>query len=214
VGFPAVVTVVTAVAVVAVVAVVLRPQRAPPRPGSTRKRCRSQIRCRSRRTSDRPCRRRGFQDGIDGLRTDGWIQVGDQGGDPGGMRGGGAAAEVPEKFGKPVTSGPLAPKKVVSAPSGAEMAGCPRTSGVARRFPAVSKRMGVPPAEEKFSMSCGFAQKRAYPGNRPRRRRAPRVRLCEPRRCRCVCRTGSIVWSRSRRSPFSSTLGPDRRTAG
>ena len=67
----------------------------------------------------------------------------------------GAAAEVPTKFGKRVPSGSLPPKNVVSAPSGAVIAGCSRTSGVAIRFPAVSKRMGLPPADENASMTGG-----------------------------------------------------------
>jgi hypothetical protein len=71
----------------------------------------------------------------------------------------GAAAEVPTKFGKPVPSGSIPPKNVVSAPSGAVMSGCWRTSGGASRCPAVSKRMGLPPAEEKPSMRGGFAPK-------------------------------------------------------
>jgi len=35
------------------------------------------------------------------------------------------------------------------------MAGCWRFSGVASRLPAMSKKMGMPPAEEKSSMSGG-----------------------------------------------------------
>ncbi|MDQ3581446.1 MAG: hypothetical protein M3495_07440 [Pseudomonadota bacterium] len=69
----------------------------------------------------------------------------------------GAAAEVPKKFGKPSASGSTpGMKNVVLAPSGAVIAGCARTSGVASRFPAVSKKMGVPPAEEDVSMSGGL----------------------------------------------------------
>ena len=101
----------------------------------------------------------------------------------------GAEAEVPKKFGKPVPSGSLPPKKVVSAPSGAEMAGCARTSGVASRLPAVSNRMGVPPADENVSISGGLCRTPAYPGKRPRRRRAPRVGHCGRRKHRCGCRT-------------------------
>ncbi len=67
-----------------------------------------------------------------------------------------AAAEVPKKFGKPVESESFPPKNVVSTPSGAVMSGCWRTSGMASRLPAVSKRMGVPPADENVSMSGGF----------------------------------------------------------
>jgi hypothetical protein len=54
-----------------------------------------------------------------------------------------------------VPSGSLPPKNVVSAPSGAVIAGCSRASGVASRFPAVSKRMGLPPADENASMTGG-----------------------------------------------------------
>jgi hypothetical protein len=39
------------------------------------------------------------------------------------------------------------------------MSGCCRTCAVDSRLPAVSKRMGVPPADEKFSMSGGLTPK-------------------------------------------------------
>ena len=70
------------------------------------------------------------------------------------MRGGG---RVPKKFGKPSASGSTpGMKNVVLTPSGAVIAGCSRTSGAASRLPAISNRMGVPPAEEKSSMSGGL----------------------------------------------------------
>ena len=71
----------------------------------------------------------------------------DQGPDTGGMRGGGGGPEEVRETGA-IRVTPA--KNVVSAPSGAVMSGCWRTSGVASRLPAVSKRMGVPPAEENI----------------------------------------------------------------
>src|SRR5437870_7639152 len=69
----------------------------------------------------------------------------------------GAAADVPKKFGKPSASGStLSKKKVVFAPSGATISGLSaRGSGVARRLPARSNRMGVVPDEEKDSNTGG-----------------------------------------------------------
>src|SRR5437870_3202998 len=67
----------------------------------------------------------------------------------------GAAALVPKKFGLPLPS-LSKPKNVVSPPSGAVMSGVCRMTGEARRLPAVSKRIGVPPAEEKDSTTGGL----------------------------------------------------------
>src|SRR5579859_52241 len=75
----------------------------------------------------------------------------------------GAAAEVPKKFGKlallahavtVLASSPvcnLNPRKVSLPPSGPTRSGFCRMTGVVRRVPVESKRMGSPPAEEKAS---------------------------------------------------------------
>jgi hypothetical protein len=44
---------------------------------------------------------------------------------------------------------------VVSVPSGATISGFRRISGIAKRLPAVSKRIGVDPHEENSSKSGG-----------------------------------------------------------
>src|SRR5262245_1645507 len=75
----------------------------------------------------------------------------------------GAAADVPKKFGKLVPStsheegieGELGQKNVVSVPSGATILGFRRLLGIAKRLPAVLKRMGVGPAEENGSKRGG-----------------------------------------------------------
>jgi hypothetical protein len=75
----------------------------------------------------------------------------------------GAAADVPKKFGKPLQStsqeegveGEGGQKNVVSVPSGATISGFRRISGIAKRLPAVSKRIGVDPHEENSSKSGG-----------------------------------------------------------
>ena len=75
------------------------------------------------------------------------------------------AADVPKKLGKVSVSEPLPgsamsePKKVVLAPSGAMMRGLLRKMGLARRVPAVSNRIGVPPADEEPSASGGLTPK-------------------------------------------------------
>ena len=62
----------------------------------------------------------------------------------------GAAAEVPEKLGKPPASLSSEPKKVVSTSSGPTIEGLnARGSGGERGLPAVSNRTGVVPPEEK-----------------------------------------------------------------
>src|SRR5882757_2207571 len=75
----------------------------------------------------------------------------------------GAAAEVPKKFGKlplfihsvtvlgssPADS--VKPRKVLLPPSGPTRSGFCRVTGVVRRVPVASKRIGSPPAEEKSS---------------------------------------------------------------
>src|SRR5262249_37387966 len=67
----------------------------------------------------------------------------------------GAAADVPKKFGKPSGSTSRLPKNVVLAPSGATISGFTRICGIAKRLPAVSKMIGVDPAEENGSRSGG-----------------------------------------------------------
>src|SRR5215510_7100290 len=64
----------------------------------------------------------------------------------------GTAADVPKKFGKPSGS-TSRPKNVVLAPSGATISGFRRICGIAKRLPAVSKIIGVDPAEENRSKS-------------------------------------------------------------
>jgi hypothetical protein len=61
---------------------------------------------------------------------------------------------VPKKLGKPFPSVSV-PKKVVSPPSGATISGLDPISALASRLPAESKRIGVPPAEEKESNTGG-----------------------------------------------------------
>src|SRR5580704_242211 len=78
----------------------------------------------------------------------------------------GVEADVPKKFGKlalfahcgtvllsviPVVPPIVNPRNVSLPPSGPTKSGFWRISGVARRFPVSSNRIGSPPAEEKFS---------------------------------------------------------------
>src|SRR5258705_5631255 len=80
----------------------------------------------------------------------------------------GAAAEVPKKFGKfalfaqagtvllsvnPVPA-IVNPRNVSLPPSGPTKSGFCRMTGVARRAPVTSNRIGSPPAEEKFSTAA------------------------------------------------------------
>src|SRR4051794_36507507 len=64
----------------------------------------------------------------------------------------GAAADVPKNE--------LNPDTVVEPPSGATKSTLLRSSGAARRVPLLANRMGVPPEDEKFSMSGGLTPKR------------------------------------------------------
>src|SRR5215470_233745 len=63
----------------------------------------------------------------------------------------GADADVPGKGEKGGT--------VVLTSSGPMTSGFRRTTGVARRWPAVSKKIGVPPAEENVSSTGGVTPK-------------------------------------------------------
>ena len=71
----------------------------------------------------------------------------------------GAAAEVPLKFGRPSLSmSRPGTKNVVFTASGATISGLKvRASGVASRWPAVSKSTAVGPALEYVSRTAGFA---------------------------------------------------------
>ena len=67
-----------------------------------------------------------------------------------------AAADVPEKLGKPSASiSNPGMKNVVLVLSGATISGLRRICGIAKRWPAVSKMIGVDPAEENGSKSGG-----------------------------------------------------------
>ena len=88
----------------------------------------------------------------------------------------GAAADVPKKFGKPyglARESKRGQKNVVSVPSGATISGFRRICGIAKRLPAVSKRIGVGPAEENGSKSGGKRRTRAYQVRRRADRRSP-----------------------------------------